>query len=135
MTAALYLAREGCEVLVIEKAGLGGQSGITQILDNFPGFDEGIAGAEFATQLGRQAKKIRCGDFAGAGSCRDWIAKVNISRLQSAPEIHYHTQALLLATGARYRRMDVPGEHMICSGSTCTSPRHAMAHSIKVKKS
>ena len=48
LTAALYLAREGCDVLVIEKAGLGGQSGITQTLDNFPGFDEGIAGADFA---------------------------------------------------------------------------------------
>jgi len=35
---------------VIEKAGLGGQAGITQTLDNFPGFDEGIPGAEFAAR-------------------------------------------------------------------------------------
>ena len=42
LTASFYMAREGIEVLVIEKAGLGGQAGITQTLDNFPGFDEGI---------------------------------------------------------------------------------------------
>ena len=42
LTAALYMAREGMDTLVIEKAGLGGQAGITQTLDNFPGFDEGI---------------------------------------------------------------------------------------------
>jgi thioredoxin reductase (NADPH) len=48
LTAALYMAREGLDVLVIEKAGLGGQVGITQTLDNFPGFHEGISGAAFA---------------------------------------------------------------------------------------
>jgi glutaredoxin len=43
LTAALYLGREGISALVIEQAGLGGQIGTTQTLDNFPGFDEGIA--------------------------------------------------------------------------------------------
>ena len=64
LTAATYLAREGVETLVIEKAGLGGQAGITQTLDNFPGFDEGIPGAEFAARLTRQAQRF------GAGSCK-----------------------------------------------------------------
>src|SRR5258705_11320030 len=58
LAASLYMAREGIETLVIEKAGLGGQAGITQTLDNFPGFDEGIPGAEFAARLGRQARKF-----------------------------------------------------------------------------
>jgi thioredoxin reductase (NADPH) len=48
LTAALYLAREGVDTLVIERAGLGGQIGTTQILENFPGFDEGISGPEFS---------------------------------------------------------------------------------------
>ena len=48
LTAALYMTREGLDTLVIERAGLGGQVGITQTIDNFPGFDEGISGAEFA---------------------------------------------------------------------------------------
>src|SRR4030067_2375210 len=58
LTAALYMAREGLDTLVIEKAGLGRQAGITQTLDNFPGFDEGIPGAEFAARLGRQARRF-----------------------------------------------------------------------------
>jgi thioredoxin reductase (NADPH) len=58
LTAATYLAREGVNVLVIEKAGMGGQVGITQTLDNFPGFDEGIPGAEFAARLTRQAQRF-----------------------------------------------------------------------------
>jgi thioredoxin reductase (NADPH) len=52
LTAALYLTREGLDTLVIERAGLGGQVGITQTVDNFPGFDEGISGSEFADRLG-----------------------------------------------------------------------------------
>jgi hypothetical protein len=52
LTAAPDFSREGKDTLAIEKAALGGQSGITQTRDNFPGFDEGISGAEFAERLG-----------------------------------------------------------------------------------
>ena len=58
LTAAIYLAREGLDALIIEKAGLGGQAGITQVLDNFPGFDEGVSGADFAARLTRQAQRF-----------------------------------------------------------------------------
>ena len=58
LTAATYLGREGADVLVLDKAGVGGQAGITQVLDNFPGFDEGISGAEFADRLARQATRF-----------------------------------------------------------------------------
>src|SRR5271157_2729120 len=109
LTAALYLAREGCDVLVIEKAGLGGQSSITQTLDNFPGFDEGIAGAEFAARLGRQAKKFGV-EILQAQEVLEIGREGQYLTAEIGSEIHYHTQALLLATGARYRRMDVPGE-------------------------
>src|SRR5512136_2334761 len=58
LTAALYAAREGLEVLVIEKSGLGGQTGVTERLDNFPGFPDGIGGAEFADRLVQQARRF-----------------------------------------------------------------------------
>src|SRR4051812_48667084 len=58
LTAALYAAREGIETLVIERAGVGGQAGVTERLDNFPGFPEGVSGAEFADRLRRPAERL-----------------------------------------------------------------------------
>ncbi|MGN6563068.1 MAG: glutaredoxin domain-containing protein [Thermomicrobiales bacterium] len=51
LTAALYAAREGLDVLVIERSGLGGQAGVTERLDNFPGFPDGVGGGDFADRL------------------------------------------------------------------------------------
>src|SRR6476661_975588 len=58
LTAALYTAREGLSTLVVERAGVGGQAGVTERLDNFPGFPEGVTGAEFADRLRAQAERF-----------------------------------------------------------------------------
>ncbi|MBI1855971.1 MAG: FAD-dependent oxidoreductase, partial [Chloroflexi bacterium] len=110
LTAALYLAREGLEVLLIEKAGLGGQAGITQTLDNFPGFDEGIGGAEFAARLGRQASKFGV-EILQAKEVSAIEREGQYLNVETDSDIHYHSKAVLLASGARYRRMDIPGEN------------------------
>lgn len=109
LTAAVYMAREGLGTLVIERAGLGGQVGITQTLDNFPGFDEGVSGAEFADRLGRQARRfgveiLQAQDVTGLNQDgRYWCVTTG-----SGDE--YGAKAVLLATGARYRRLGIPGE-------------------------
>lgn len=109
LTAAFYLAREGLEALVIEKAGLGGQAAITQVLDNFPGFDEGISGAEFSDRLVRQARKF------GVELLQDQeVIELEEDGLyhivRSSSGDHYHSRAVLVASGAKYRRMEIPGE-------------------------
>ncbi|MBV8822170.1 MAG: NAD(P)-binding protein, partial [Ktedonobacteraceae bacterium] len=58
LTTAIYGARDGYDVLVIERSGLGGQAGITERLDNYPGFPEGVTGAEFAERVIEQAKRF-----------------------------------------------------------------------------
>lgn len=109
LTASFYLAREGKKTLVIEKAGIGGQAGITQTLENFPGFDEGIGGAEFAERLARQARKF------GVEILQSQEAK-NISRegqylcVETSDGESYGSSAILVATGASYRRLGIPGE-------------------------
>ncbi len=116
LTAALYLGREGAETLVIEQAGLGGQAGITHVLDNFPGFDEGISGAEFGDRLGRQARRFgveilqaqRVVEIAQLG---DYIT------ITTGDGASYSTHAVLLSSGARYRRLNIPGEEDLIGSS------------------
>jgi thioredoxin reductase (NADPH) len=109
LTAATYLAREGVNVLVIEKAGLGGQVGITQTLDNFPGFDEGIPGAEFAARLTRQAQRFGA-EILQAQNVRRIEQDGQYLCVHTSDGSEYGALAILLATGARYRRLGIPGE-------------------------
>jgi thioredoxin reductase (NADPH) len=102
LTAAIYLSREGKDTLVIERAGLGGQVGITQVMDNFPGFDEGIAGAEFADRLERQARRfgveiLQAQDVTSVD--REEEGYLCVTTWDGST---YGAKAVLLATGARF---------------------------------
>jgi len=57
LTAAIYAARENQSVLIIEKSAPGGQAGVTERLDNYPGFPDGVAGHELADRMRRQAER------------------------------------------------------------------------------
>ena len=109
LTAALYAAREGIETLVIERAGIGGQAGVTERLDNFPGFPEGISGSEFADRLRAQAERfgveiLQAQEVAAVGTDGQyrWV--------RTADGKEYRAWAVLLALGSTYRRLGVPGE-------------------------
>ncbi len=109
LTAALYLAREGQQVLVIEKASVGGQIGTTQMLDNFPGFDEGIEGGELADRMGRQARRFNVEILEAqevSGLRKDGIFWI----VETVDGSTYASKAVLMASGARYRRLNIPGE-------------------------
>ncbi len=126
LTAALYGAREGLDVLVIERSGLGGQAGVTERLDNFPGFPDGIGGAEFADRLTLQARRFGV----------ELLQAQEVTGLRSEEESHYVTtadgntygaRAVLIATGSTYKRLGVPGEDdLIGAGvhfcATCDGP-------------
>lgn len=109
LTAAQYLAREGKKTLVIEKGGLGGQAGITQVIENFPGFDEGISGAEFAERLARQARKFGV-EILQAQEVKNISREGQYLCVETSAGESYGAKAVLLASGARYRRLDIPGE-------------------------
>ncbi len=109
LTAALYMAREGMDVLVIEKGGLGGQVGITQTLDNFPGFDEGIPGADFADRVVRQARRFGV-EILQAQEVTKIVEECDYQCVITGDGTEYGTKAVLLATGASYRKLGVPGE-------------------------
>jgi thioredoxin reductase (NADPH) len=116
LTAALYLAREGLDAMVIEKAGLGGQAGITQVLDNYPGFDEGISGAEFGDRLGRQARRFGV-EIMQANQAVNIFPQGPYWCAITSDGIEYGAKAMLLATGAQYRRLGIPGEDELIGAS------------------
>ncbi len=112
LTAALYLGRENQDVLVIERSGVGGQAGITERLDNFPGFDEGIPGAEFADRLGRQAQRFGA-EILQAQEVTSISRDGQNMQVTTGDGVSYGAHAVLLATGARYRRLGIPGEESL----------------------
>jgi thioredoxin reductase (NADPH) len=126
LTAALYAAREGIETLVVERSGLGGQAGVTEQLDNYPGFPDGISGADFADRLVAQCRRFGVEILAAAEVTR--VAsdgQYRVIGLADGDEVR--AQAVLLAPGATYRRLGIPGEDdFIGAGvhfcATCDGP-------------
>jgi thioredoxin reductase (NADPH) len=132
LTAALYAAREGLDVLVIEKSGLGGQAGVTERLDNFPGFPEGIGGAEFADRLTQQARRFGV-EMLQAQEVTKLRAEAESRYVTTADGREYGARAVLIATGSTYKRLGVPGEEeLIGAGvhfcATCDGPFYKGKH-------
>jgi len=126
LTAALYAAREGLDVLVVEKSGLGGQAGVTERLDNFPGFPDGIHGGEFADRLAQQARRFGV-ELLQAQEVVGLRAEEESRYVTTADGNEYGARAVLIATGSTYRRLGVPGEDdLIGAGihfcATCDGP-------------
>ncbi len=126
LTTSIYAARDGYDVLVIERSGLGGQAGITERLDNYPGFPEGVTGAEFAERVIEQAKRYGV----------EMLSAQNVVKVGNDDDAHfvetesghmYRCNAVLLATGSTYKRLGAPGEDdFIGAGvhfcATCDGP-------------
>lgn len=116
LTSAMYTAREGMDTLVIEKGGMGGQVGGTQRMENFPGFDEGISGAEFSDRLTRQATRFGAEVLQATEVHRIFPQKPYLC-VYTEEGTEYGAHAILMATGARYRRLNVPGEEYLLGSS------------------
>ena len=57
LAAAIYAAREGIDAVIIDRSALGGQAGVTERIDNYPGFPDGVGGAELADKFVAQARR------------------------------------------------------------------------------
>ena len=126
LTAALYAAREGIETLIIERSGVGGQAGTTEMIENYPGFSHGVKGAELADEMKAQAERFEV-EILPAQAVTSIMEKGDYRLVTTEAGDEYCSRALLLATGARYRRLNVPGEEdFIGAGvhfcATCDGP-------------
>jgi len=136
LTASIYASREGADVLLIERSGLGGQAGITVGLDNFPGFPEGISGQEFSERVVQQARRFGV-EILQALDVEKLELESGYHEVYTSDGKHYHSRAVLIATGASYRRLNVPGEDdYIGAGihfcATCDGPFYKGAQEIVV---
>jgi thioredoxin reductase (NADPH) len=121
LTTAIYTAREGLETLVLEKGAAGGQVSSTWMLDNYPGFDEGISGAEFARRLTSQAARFGV-ELLQATPVQGIARDGRYLCVRTSGGAEYGAGAVLVATGSRYRRLDVPGEQELIGSAVHFCP-------------
>ena len=107
--------------MILEKGAAGGQVGNTQMLDNYPGFDEGIPGAEFARRLTSQA--LRFGVEILQTTTVQGIARDGrYLCVKTSGGAEHGARAVLVATGSRYRRLNVPGEQELIGSAVHFCP-------------
>jgi thioredoxin reductase (NADPH) len=107
LSAALYAARADLEPLVLTGMTLHGQASTTDIIENYPGFPEGISGPELGQLFQTQAERF------GAKVEMDQAIKVDIEENPITVETYgkiFKTKSLIITTGATHRRLNVPGE-------------------------
>ena len=108
LAAAVYTAREDIETLVLEKGIIGGLAAITDKIDNYPGFPDGIDGMELAENLRKQAERF------GAVIESDEVQSItkntdgNFTLKTAIGE--YQTRTILIGTGSEWKKIGIPGE-------------------------
>lgn len=108
-TAALYAAREGLRVLVLEKLSAGGQMALTNQVDNYPGFPGGIDGFTLAEQMQQQAEKY--GAKTELAEVYSLSLEGDIKEVSTSEGVFYG-RTVVIATGANPRKLGVPGEEL-----------------------
>lgn len=106
-TAALYAARAGLDLIVIEKQYAGGQMALTEQIDNYPGFDDGVDGFYLAEKMKKQAER-----FGAESKSEEVISvdlKANLKVIKTKTQTYY-AKSVVIATGASARKLGLPGE-------------------------
>jgi thioredoxin reductase (NADPH) len=107
LTAGIYASRARLHTLLVESALIGGQMTTTEMVENYPGFPQGVTGDELSCLMEEQGKKF------GMEIVKQEIIKVSIEEDMKVIQTHestYRCEALIICTGTEYRKLGVPGE-------------------------
>jgi thioredoxin reductase (NADPH) len=117
LTAAIYTARAGIHPLVIEGSTPGGQLMLTTMVENFPGFPEGIMGPDLMNAMRQQAERVGAEDAVSV----DLSRRPFTVTVQSGEQ--YEADALIIATGASAKMLGLPSEQALLGHgvSTCAT--------------
>jgi thioredoxin reductase (NADPH) len=107
LSAAVYAASEGMQVTVLDGVAAGGQAGTSSRIENYLGFPAGISGGELAERAVLQAEKFGA-RFAVPAEAAAIAAESSCYRVRLADGTSLESTSVVIATGARYRRLDVP---------------------------
>jgi thioredoxin reductase (NADPH) len=124
LTAGLYAARARLKVILIEKIVVGGQIVISDWIENYPGFPEGLSGSDLAQRLTEQAKRFDLNIENNAAVSVDLSDPVKTIVLNDRTVT---THTIIIATGASPKKLGVPGEETfygkgVSSCATCDAP-------------
>ena len=111
LTAGIYTSRARNSTLLIEKLGIGGQASITDRIENYPGFIEGISGPELIHNMEEQAKSF------GVRTVFEEVTRVEVSDEGTIKKVFVHDDpepyqclSIIVAAGHEQRKLGVPGE-------------------------
>jgi len=107
LSAAIYTTREDIDTLLFERGVPGGLAAITDWVDNYPGFPEGLAGLDLANNLQKQAERF--GAVIELGEVMKITDEGKFKKLETTSGDMY-ARAVLIATGSDYKKTGVPGE-------------------------
>jgi thioredoxin reductase (NADPH) len=107
LTAGLYTTRSRLGTLLIETGLFGGQVTNTDLIENYPGFPEGVTGEDLARLMEEQAKRF------GLETVNQHVIEIGLEGHLKVVKTHegtYRAKTLILCTGAEYQRLGIPGE-------------------------
>jgi thioredoxin reductase (NADPH) len=130
LTAAVYAASEGLRTVVLERVAPGGQAGTSSRIENYPGFPQGISGAELASAAHQQALRFGAEILVGVEIMRAEPNTDGTFELSLSSGGHLRAASGVIATGIAYRRLDAPDvEQLIGRGvSYGSAPAKASSH-------
>ena len=125
LTAGLYASRARIDTVLVEKGIEGGQILVTDWIDNYPGFPEGISGFDLAEKMKDQAERFGLSVVNNTVASMDLEGEVKTITFDDGQQIQ--SRAVIIATGARPNKLNVPGEEeLIGKGvsycATCDAP-------------
>jgi thioredoxin reductase (NADPH) len=107
LSAGLYASRSKLDTLLIEKAGLGGQILNAEMVENYPGFPQGVSGSELGALIAQQATKY------GLPTVFAEVQGIEIQgeeKIVATSEGQYRAKAVIIAAGSEHSKLAVPGE-------------------------
>jgi len=110
LTTAIYAARDGLKTLVLEREATGGLAATTEMIENYPGFPEGISGMEVMERFRKQAERFGAEiaefeEVTGLDPARPGLIRVN-----TETGAEFQGKTVVIATGSRPKKLGIPGE-------------------------